>query len=350
MFDISRAETQRPQSSAKNCTNLRALCAGLVRWLLILVIAAIALHAPTPSVQAAEKVRIAVTNLNMSFLPTGVALRRGFFKDEGLDVEIIRMNTPNTLAAMTTGDVGYTLLFGSVVRAALRGLPIRALASLLDSPTYALIARPEYKSLKDLKGKTIGIANFGGTDEVLSRMWFRNAGIDADKEVRYLALGPDRARLAALKENIVQVSIISPPGDTLGSQMGFHVLTRAHEQFNFPFIGVGTNLKALKERPQEVRKVVKSLVRANRFIRDDKEGAVRVLVEWAKLEREHAVASWESTWKVFSADGTIPADGLRLVLDQARAEMKLTKELPLSEIVDPAPLQEAQRELGIRRP
>jgi len=310
---------------------------------------ALALLLPQPPARAADKVRIAVTNFNMSFLPTGVALRRGFFKDEGLDVEIIRMNTPNTVAAMTTGDVGYTLLFGSVVRAALRGMPIRALASLLDSPTYALIARPEYKSLKDLRGKTIGIANFGGTDEVLSRMWFRNAGIDADKEIKYLALGPDRARLAALKEGIVQVSIISPPGDTLGAQMGFHVLTRAYEQFSFPFIGIGTNLKTLKERSQEVRKIVKSLVRANRFIRDDKEGAVRVLVDWGKLERDHALASWESTWKVFSADGTIPVDGLRLVIDQAKAEMKITRDVPLNEIVDPAPLQDAQRDLGIRR-
>ena len=303
---------------------------------------------PQP-IRAAEKVRIAVTNFNMTFLPTGVALKRGFFKDEGLDVEIIRMNTPTTLAAMTTGDVGYTLLFGSIVRAALRGMPIRALASLIDSPTYALIARAEYKAIKELKAKTIGIANFGGTDEVLSRLIFRHHGLD-DKEIKFLALGPDRARLAALKEGIIDVAIISPPGDTVGRQMGFNVLTRAYENFTFPFSGVGTTSKLLKERPQEVRKIVKSLLRANRLIRDDKEGAVRVLVEWARLERDHALASWESTWKVLSTDGTIPPDGLRLVLEQAKSEMKLTRDVPLSEIVDPAPLQDVQRELGIRKP
>jgi NitT/TauT family transport system substrate-binding protein len=303
-----------------------------------------------PRGAVADKVRIAVTNLNMSFLPTGVALQRGFFRDEKLDVEIIRMNVPNTVTAMMTGDVHYTLLFGSVVRAALRGMPIRAVASLLDSPTYALIARAEYKSLRDLKGKTVGIANFGGTDEVLSRLIFKSAGIDPEKELKFLALGPDRARLAALKEGIVEVAIISPPGDTLGRQMGFNVLTRAHENFNFPFIGVGTNLKALKERPLEVKKVVKALVRANRFIREDKEGAVKVLVDWARLERDHAVASYDSTWRVFSPDGTIPADGLRLVLEQAKTELKLTRDVPLQEIVDPAPLAEAQKELGIRRP
>jgi NitT/TauT family transport system substrate-binding protein len=241
-------------------------------------------------------------------------------------------------------------LFGSIVRAALRGMPIRALASLIDSPTYALIARPEYKAIKDLKGKTIGIANFGGTDEVLSRLIFKSQGLDADKEIKFIALGPDRARLAALKEGIVDVAIISPPGDTLGKQMGFNVLTRAYENFTFPFSGVGTNLKLLKERPQEVKKVVKALLRANRFIREDKDGAVRTLVDWGRVERDHAILSYDSTWKVLSADGTIPQEGLRLVIDQAKAEMKLTRDVPLNEIVDPTPLQEAQRELGIRKP
>ena len=92
------------------------------------------------------------------------------------------------------------------------------------------------------------------------------------------------------------------------------------------------------------------MVRANRFIREDKEGAVRILMEWGKVERDHAAASYDSTWKVFSPDGNIPPDGLRLVVDQAKAELKLTRDVPLSEIIDMAPLQAAQRELGIRRP
>ena len=82
--------------------------------------------------EAADKIRISVTNPNMSFLPSAVALKKGFFKDEGLDVEIIRMNVPNIITALVTGDIGYTLIFGSVVRGALRGMPMRALASLLD--------------------------------------------------------------------------------------------------------------------------------------------------------------------------------------------------------------------------
>ena len=298
---------------------------------------------------AADKIRISITNPNMSFLPSGVALKRGFFKDEGLDVEIIRMNVPNIITAMVTGDIAYTMIFGSVVRGALRGMPMRALASLLDGSTHALVAKPEYKSGKELKGKTVGIGNFGGTDEVAGRMMLKSFGLDTEKDLKFIALGPDRARLAALKEGLVDVAVIAPPGDALGRQMGFNVLLRAYEVFSFPFIGIGANLKTIKERPDEVRKVVKAMVRANRFIREDKDGSVRILMEWGKVEREHAAASYDATWKVFSPDGNISPEGLALVIDQAKIELKLNRDVPLNEVIDLTPLREAQKELGLRK-
>lgn len=297
----------------------------------------------------AEQARIAVTNPNMSFLPSGVALKKGFFKDEGLDVEIIRMNVPTIVTALVTGDIGYTLLFGSVVRGALRGMPMRALASLLDGSTHALVAKPEYKSGKELKGKTVGIGNFGGTDEIAGRMMLKSFGLDTDKDLKFIALGPDRARLAGLKEGLVDVAVIAPPGDAMGRQMGFNVLLRAYEVFSFPFIGVGANLKTIKEKPEQVKKVVKAMVRANRFIREDREGAVRILMDWGKVERDHALASYDSTWKVFSPDGNIPQEGLRMVIEQAKAELKVAREVPVNEIVDLTPLRAAQKELGIRK-
>ena len=307
------------------------------------------LGVPAEFVEGADKLRISVTNPNMSFLPSEVALRKGFFKDEGLEVEIIRMNVPNILTALVTGDIGYTLIFGSVVRGALRGMLMRALASLLDGSTHALVVKPEYKSGKELKGKTVGIGNFGGTDEVAGRMMLKSFGLDTQKDLKFIALGPDRARLAALKEGLVDVAVIAPPGDLLGKQMGFNVLLRAYEVFSFPFIGIGANLKTIKEKPEEVKKVVKAMVRANRFIRDDKEGAVKILMEWGKVERDHAEASYDSTWRVFSPDGNIPQEGLRLVLDQAKAELKVNRDVALNEIIELAPLREAQKELGIAR-
>ena len=76
---------------------------------------------------------------------------------------------------------------------------------------------------------------------------------------------------------------------------------------------------------------------------------MKILMEWGRAERDHASASYDSTWRVFSPDGSIPQEGLRLVLQQAKAELKLNREVALNEIVESAPLREAQRELGIRK-
>ena len=90
---------------------------------------------------AADKVRISVSSLDVAFFTPAVALKRGFFKEEDIDAEVIRMNANISVTALATGDIDYTTIFGSVVRAAIRGLPVRVVASFLDSPTQMLLSR-----------------------------------------------------------------------------------------------------------------------------------------------------------------------------------------------------------------
>src|SRR6185369_8346092 len=150
---------------------------------------------------AADKIRISVTNFNMSFLPSGLAVRKGFFKEEGLEAEVIRMNANVAIAALAGGDVDYTMIFGSVVRAAIRGLPVKVVASFIDGSTHALIARGEFKSIKELKGKTLGVQAYGATDHVAAAMMLKQLGLDPERDIKVVALGSAPARLSALKEN-----------------------------------------------------------------------------------------------------------------------------------------------------
>lgn len=93
--------------------------------------------------RAAEKIRISVSGgYNMIFLSSGVAQHRGFFRDEGLDADIIVMGAGPSIAALTNGDIDYTLLTGTVIRAAIRGLPVRLVAGLMTSSPHVLLARP----------------------------------------------------------------------------------------------------------------------------------------------------------------------------------------------------------------
>ena len=301
---------------------------------------------PSP-LRADDKIRVSISSVDVSFLTAGVALKRGFFKEEGLDAEVIRMNANVSITALANGDIDYTLIFGSVVRAALRGFPVRVVASFMDSSTHTLIAQPEYKAVKNLKGKVLGVSSFGATADVVARMMIKHFGIDPEKDMKIVALGADRARFAALKEKVVDVAVISPPADSEGKKLGFNVLARAYELFSFPFIGIGTNTNKLKARPDEVKRTIKALIKANRYIRQNRDGAIEVMMEWGRTDRESATATYDSTWKVFNLDGDIPDDGLRLVIDQAKRALKMTREVSPSEASDTSLLREAQRELGI---
>src|SRR5690349_23712655 len=87
----------------------------------------------------AERIRIGVTNYNLTYLSAGVALKRGFFKSEGLDAEIVRMTPDVSVMALAGGDIDYSMLFGLMVRSAVRGLPLRVVANFMDSSPLALI-------------------------------------------------------------------------------------------------------------------------------------------------------------------------------------------------------------------
>jgi ABC-type nitrate/sulfonate/bicarbonate transport system substrate-binding protein len=297
---------------------------------------------------AAEKIRVSVTNYNLSYLAAGVAVHKGFFKEEGLDVEVIRMNANVAMSALIAGECDYTMIFASVIRAAMRGIPLKVVAVLIDSPPYAFIARPEVSSMKALRGKIVGIGVFGSSNDVVARLMLERSGLDPDKDTKLVAFGSDGARFAALKEGLVDAAIIAPPADSQARKLGLNVLARANDLFKFPHIGLGTSGKKFKDNPQEVTRVIKAFIRANRFIRDNRQESINVLADWGKTQREDAAAAYDSTWQLFSPDGSMPEDGMKLVIDDARNAIKLTRPVALAEVADANPLREAQRALGIR--
>ena len=299
-------------------------------------------------VEALDRIRIAVSNPNMPNLTVSVAQKKGFFKDENIDAEIIRMNPNVAITALATGDIDYCQLFGAVVGGAIAGLPVRIVAGFLDNWPMTLIAQPEYKSLKELKGKTLGVSSYGATPDVGARMMLKQIGLDPEKEIKVLALGSDAARMMALKQRVIDLIVISPPADSQMEKQGYRILARAYELFNFPYLGLGTQLRKIKEKPDEIRRAIKATIRANRFVRDNRDEAVQTLVDWGKVERDYAYASYDALRNLFNADGSVPEDGLRLVIDQARRTAKITRDVTPAEVADLTMLREAQLVLGIK--
>ena len=142
--------------------------------------------------------------------------------------------------------------------------------------------------------------------------------------------------------------MISPPADAQMEKQGYKILARAYELFSFPYLGLGTHTRKMKDKPDEIRRAIKATIRANRFIRARREEAVRTLVDWAKVEPDFAYASYDALRNLFNIDGGVPDDGLKLVIDQAWRNAKVMREISAAEVADLRFLQQAQAELGIK--
>jgi ABC-type nitrate/sulfonate/bicarbonate transport system substrate-binding protein len=130
---------------------------------------------------AVEKIRIGVPELNAQFAPLALAEKLGFFKESGFQGEIIRINPTVALAALVSGELDYWTVIGNTVAAAIQGAPLRILACYVPGSPSALISRPEFKSVPELKGKAVGLNTSGGALESIARLMFKHFGLDPTK-------------------------------------------------------------------------------------------------------------------------------------------------------------------------
>jgi NitT/TauT family transport system substrate-binding protein len=303
--------------------------------------------APSVVVEAADKVRMGFPDLAAQFLPLPLAEKRDFLKEQSLQGEFIRIRPAISPAALVSGEIDYDTVLGNGIGAAIRGLPVRVVACFLPATPIALISRSEFKRVQDLKGKNIGLNTFGGTLESISRLIAKHFGLDPDKDLKFLATGTVESRFAAMQQGLTAATLGSPPIDFLGRKLGFVVLARANELFNFPASGLVASVRAIKEKPDQIKRVIKAGIKASRYIRQNREGTLPVMTEFLKIDKEIAAVTYDSVWKAFTEDGTLPENGLRVAIDEARRVGKVERDVSFSEVADLSILREAQKELGI---
>jgi len=303
------------------------------------------LHA---SAHAADRIRIGVPELNAQFTPFALAEKKGFFREDGLQGEVIRINPTVALAALVSGELDYWTVIGNSAAAAMQGVPLRVLACYVPGSPSALIVRPEFKSVQELRGKAIGLNTSGGALESVGRLIFKHFGLDPDKEIKFLPLGTNERRFSAMKQGLTAGTLGSPPLDFLGKKMGFVVLARAHELFSYPTSGVVASVKKIKEKPEEIKRVIKAGIKGTRYVTQNREGTIQFMMEWSKIDKEMTTATYESVVKLFNDDGSVPEKGLLLVIEELKKLGKVEREISPSEVADLSLLREAQKELGIK--
>src|SRR5215510_10539000 len=302
------------------------------------------------SVHAADKIRISMTGFAGQFMTFPLAQKRGFLKEEGIEAEIIRISAAAGRAALSGGEVDYSTRIGATaIGGALSGVPIKVVACYVPAPVLALVARPEIKSVPALKGKTVAVLIFGGVAHFAARAVAKHYGLDSEKDLKYLAVGPPDARFAALSQGLVDAAVLGPPLDFEARKQGFNILARAHDVLVFPETGLVTSVKKIQEKPDEIKRVIRAGIKANRYIRGNRDGTIEFIMEWLKVNKDVATATYEGVVKVYNEDPNVCEKGLRVMIEERKTTLKVNREVPLSEVADLSILREAQREMGAKQ-
>ena len=180
-----------------------------------------AFSAETPS----KIINVAVPAVSLLQAPLFVAIDAGSFKKYGMEVRYI-VTGARTIQALVGGSVQFAQGVSSrtVPAAVLAGADAVLIANFSDKLLFTLHAPPEINSLKDLKGKVVGVSGLGGSTDFATRLALREAGLIPDKDVAIRGVGGVPETVAALKAKVVQAGTLSPPSAFVAQKAGFKIL------------------------------------------------------------------------------------------------------------------------------
>jgi NitT/TauT family transport system substrate-binding protein len=307
---------------------------------LVLSVAVLAMMASLPPLHAQmQKIRISLSSRSNTNASYYVAQARGFFKDEGLEVEFVQINPRLGAMAVLNGDVTFTTSFVSTFRGVVQGLPMKTVFILLKKGLYYLVVRPDIiKDIHELKGKKLGVTTINGGDHIIGRELLRMKGVDPNT-VQAIAVGNPALRFQAVVTGLVQAVSVPPPYDIQLQEEGLKAISGPPE-IGVPSSGLFAADRFIKESPQVLRRTIRAMLKANRFLEAHREETIRILAQYVPQKLELAARSYDTELKALSKDGTMTDAEI-----EAQMERLADKKRPLDEIRDFSFARAALKEL-----
>ena len=232
---------------------------------------------------AAERIVIGTPSRGLFEFPSVVAIRKGFYKEEGLDTDKVQMQPAIAVKALISGDIDYLMAWGSAVRAAVTGVPIKAVVGLASRPLHVLIARPDIKTPKDLKGKVIGVDSVAGTVDYLSRVAVRHFGLEPEKDVKIIVTGESPTRLAALRAGSIDATPIDVAFAMKAEDEGFKRFLYLGDIIELPLSGIAVMEKKIQTQREQVKKVIRATIRGTRFMKQNRTETIQMVSDYLRI-------------------------------------------------------------------
>jgi NitT/TauT family transport system substrate-binding protein len=230
--------------------------------------------------EALKKIRIASKAAGESLVPYVISQRLGFYREEGMDVEVIVTRGTVTTQVVVSGAVDYSN--GGSIPAILGGARLKILQVSTDKPSQYLVVSPKIASMKQLNGKTVAISDSSGNSTLLFRELLSKNGVAVDS-VQMRALGEPSVRLGALLSGAVDATMITIGNARLAQAKGFRILAYSGDYVSALSANLETNDDKIQRSPDEVYKIVKATLKGQLFYHRNPSEAAKFILEVLRL-------------------------------------------------------------------
>src|SRR5919106_2159899 len=303
-----------------------------------------AIHAQSPI----KKVRMGIQSTNIGFLPFHTAYHKGFYRDQGIELETIFMATQAVNAAFIRGDIDYSAAVNGIVQGIVRGAPAKILACAVDRPLQSFIVRKDIRTPRDLKGKKVAGSTTGGTATLMADAALKHFGLEPGRDVSVVPLRGNR--LTALETGAVDAALLGVPENIIAMEKGYGELLFVGDIINFPQNGFGALVKKIQENPDEVYGMVRATLRGFIFAlepRNHEELINIIMKQWRLNDRRLATEMLKQFGRGIIRDMSVKSEGMQLMIDMVREDSKVAQPFTVSHVVDYSFLEKARRELNV---
>lgn len=315
------------------------------KWTVALSAAVLLAATDHAAAQTPRKITLSYSAVSMTWLPVKAAVDKGFFREQGLEPQLIQMRGNIATTALAIGDLDFSLNISPVLNGAIQGLGLKLLAGLNTRPLFSLVVRPEIKTAADLKGKVFAVNAFANTQAILTEKHLQHFGLKKG-EYKLIAVGGTGARLAAMEKNIAQGSLMPPPANVVMENQGYRLLGNTAEIVIHPIAGLGTHESKIKTQPDMVKRAIRAALKGLLFVRSNRGETVRLIMVMNNINEKDAARTYDISKAGFSANGLLTDEDLSIEWGFIQQETKKTN-VPVSVAHDMALLREVQKEMGI---
>jgi ABC-type nitrate/sulfonate/bicarbonate transport system substrate-binding protein len=231
-----------------------------------------------------------------------IAQERGFFKKNGVNIDLTHIPTNQAVQALIGGKVNFATAGPQILEANLAGSDTVYIMSPVNNFVFSLYSRPGIANIKALAGKTFGATNKGTPSDIAAHMLLAQNGLKPDVDVKFAYLKEIPALVAALQQGVIDAALLAPPSTLSARNVGLKELLNVTAQ-KIPFVqhSIGASRSYINANPDVVRGFIRGAVEGLDFLRKNRADTVAIMSKYTKItdpaQLNEALDTYQNAWE-----------------------------------------------------